>query len=134
VSLREIELPVPGDRVPLGGVPTITMHGLSVKFATGVYIDGAIHTLRFSFTPVYAFRFLEEDHIDTRDFIYGLAEVQDSQWIDTLKGAWVQRYRAEPARAFGSEPDKVRHYRVVYMEHGLYEIVCKDMSVELSPP
>jgi hypothetical protein len=135
MSLKPIPLPVNKPGVPLGGVPTVTMQGSKkLVFHTGVYIDGVTWTMVFEFSVIYAFRYLEEDHIDVAEFIYGIAEVESSPWIKQLSDDWVQRYKSDPSRAFGREPDKVHHYRVVYLENGMYEVVCKNLKIEIFPP
>ena len=134
MSLKPIPLPVNKPRVPLGGVPTVTLRGSKVEFRTSVYIDGADWTMIFAFSFVYAFRYLEEDHLDVTEFIYGIAEVESSPWIKQLADDWIQRYRSDPSRAFGGEPEQVHHYRIVYLENGMYEVVCKNLKIEIFPP
>lgn len=134
MGLKRVPLPVNLPGVPLGRVPTVTIRGGEVIFRTTVNVEGAIWTMVFTFSTVYAFRYLEEDHIDVSEFLYGVAEVEDSEWVRKLGDDWVKRYKSQPGRAFGGEPGAVRHYRIVYLENGMYEVVCKNMKLEAFPP
>lgn len=134
MSLKPIPLPVNKPGVPLGGVPTVTLRGSEVVFRTGVHMNDGDWTMVFTFSVVYAFRYLEEDHIDVSEFIYGVAEVESSPWVQKLAVDWAQRYKSDPNRAFGREPELVHHYRIVYLENGMYEVVCKNLKIEISPP
>jgi hypothetical protein len=134
MHLEPIPLPVHKPGVLLGGMPTVTLSKSEAMFRLAVNVENQVRNLLFIFSNIYAFRYLEEDHIDVPEFIYGVAEVKSSDWIKELAEAWSIRYSSTPSRAFGNEPEKVRHYRIVFLEHGMYELICKGLRMDLVPP
>jgi hypothetical protein len=132
--VREISLPVNKPGVLLGGIPKVTFQRAKAVFELGVYIDGLIHQLIITFSGVYTFRFVEEDHIDVSEFIYGLAEIEDSSWIESLALRWTRVHKDNLSRVFGGGIEKVHHYRIVFLEHGMYELICKSLTMEVLPP
>lgn len=81
------------------------------------------------FYSVYQFDFCEFDYISDRDWEFGLTQYSQSPLLQDL----CSRVPVlERDRAFGGEPHKLQHYKLVVDDVGIYNIICKDFQIEES--
>lgn len=81
------------------------------------------------FKSVYSFSYIECEYISTLDFCFGLTEVEDSKIKSELLTTWKLRNR-DIDEAFGGEVEKIKHYRIYFDEHGMYNIICKGIEIK----
>lgn len=77
------------------------------------------------FNGVYMFDFFEFEYLNDTEWEFGLIEFKESSLLTQIKS------RISPQmiqRAFGGEMDKVRHYKLVIDDVGIYNIVCKNFA------
>ena len=83
-------------------------------------------TINLNFSGVYMFDFFEFDYLNDTEWEFGLCEYKESSLLTQIKSGinpqWMQY-------AFGGEMDKVRHYKLVIDDVGMYNIVCKNFSL-----
>ena len=90
------------------------------------YLDGE-RVFQITFHDVYAFDFVEFDYIKELDWQFGLELEENSTYIPQM----VQGMPKESLqRAFSGEYEKMRHYKLVIDDVGMYNVICKgiDMS------
>lgn len=86
--------------------------------------DGEI--IEIEFVCVYAFDFVEFDYINEVGWKFGLELQSNSMYIDKV----TQNMSKEKLqRAFGGEYKKIHHYRLVIDDVGMYNIICKDITI-----
>lgn len=81
------------------------------------------------FETVYGFIYTETEYINTLDYVHGCVEIENSQWKELLLSAWELRDRNRND-AFGGESSKVSHYRMYFDEHGIYDVLCKEIIIK----
>lgn len=78
------------------------------------------------FNCVYAFDFVEFDYINEVGWKFGLELQSNSLYIEKM----VRNMSEEKLkRSFGGEYEKLLHYKLVIDEVGMYNIVCKNISI-----
>lgn len=85
--------------------------------------------VRIIFQYVYKYDFVEFDYINEIDWTFGLELLKDSPYIKNLIGMMEEE---KLQRAFGGEYDKLQHYRLVIDDVGIYNIVCKGMTLDIN--
>ena len=89
------------------------------------YLDGE-RRFQIIFYNVYAFDFMEFDYIRETNWQFGLELQEESLYIQQI----VQAMPKEKLQnAFGGEYEKVKHYKLVIDDVGMYNIVCKDIKL-----
>lgn len=81
------------------------------------------------FYDVYQFDFCEFDYINDADWEFGLTQYSQSP---LLKDIYSRVPLENHNRAFGGEPNKLRHYKLAVDDVGIYNIICKDFQMEES--
>lgn len=89
------------------------------------YYENMIVNLNFNY--VYSFDFCDFDYFNDSNWNFGLVESDESS---ILKDLFSRIHKDKIAYAFGGEADKIRHYKLVIDEVGIYNIVCKGFVLE----
>ena len=90
---------------------------------------------RVVFREVYLYRFIDFDlgyEPDNRDdYEFTLIEVTDSSLREDVytSGRW-QNEGSERNLRVVLGPDRLRHYRIGFDDHGTYDVLCTDVTVE----
>lgn len=97
--------------------------GFSAQFK--YYHENSKIELRFDGT--YLFDFCEFEYINDVDCKFGLFEYVESPLLTDLFSRIIQD---KIDYAFGGEIEKIRHYKLVIDDVGVYNIVCKQFVME----
>jgi hypothetical protein len=96
------------------------------------YVDGESgDTVTVSFMNVYGFSFTESEYIDSTMFEFGCVEIQDSNFKEKYIESWIARGR-DAKDSFGGTPQEIKHYRIYFDDFGMYDVLSKEISVELT--
>ncbi|MCP9624803.1 hypothetical protein FOH10_11975 [Nocardia otitidiscaviarum] len=113
---------------PAGNPTTVEMHWCTAP-------DGA-QWASVTFETVLAYRWSDFDLGDPRtdrdQFEFGLIRITESELVDQLlNGA----DRLDPAEWYGSSMARgdIRHYRIAFDDHGVYDIVCGGLHIAHAP-
>lgn len=88
------------------------------------YRNGKI--IEIVFNCVYEFDFIEFDYINETDWNFGLELQSNSMHIEKM----IRNMSKEKIhRAFGGEYKKVQHYKLVIDDVGMYNVICKGISL-----
>lgn len=78
------------------------------------------------FNCVYAFDFVEFDYINEVGWKFGLELQSNSVYIEKI----IHNMSKEKLqRAFGGDYKKIQHYKLVIDDIGMYNIICKDITL-----
>lgn len=89
------------------------------------YYDGG-KVFEITFICAYAFEFVEFDHIEEVDWNFGLELQKKSAYIKKL----IYNIPKEKLqKTFGGEYGKLQHYRLIINDVGMYNIICKGISM-----
>lgn len=91
------------------------------------HFENAIISLVFN--SVYKFDFCEFDYICETHWEFGLTQYSQSPLLDALFSIVPFENRN---RAFGGKLQKLRHYKLVVDDVGIYNIICRDFQIEKS--
>lgn len=78
------------------------------------------------FNCVYAFDFVEFDYINGVGWNFGLELQNNSMYIEKIVRNMT---KDKLQRAFGGEYQKLKHYKLVIDEVGMYNVICKDIGL-----
>lgn len=83
--------------------------------------------INLDFNYVYHFDFCEFDYIKDINWEFGLIEYDKSLLLeDFFSRIPLQKI----SFAFGGEIEKIRHYKLVIDDVGIYNIICKEFFIE----
>lgn len=105
--------------------PIANLDGTSANIKYGE----ANNSIILKFNILYGFKYTDFEYINTLDYVFGLVEIDNSQWTSEFLDAWAKRDR-KTGDAFGKEVSQIHHYRLCFDEYGMYDILCKEFSVE----
>ncbi len=89
------------------------------------YFDNG-EIIEIIFKCVYAFEFIEFDYINEVGWKFGLELQSNSMYIEKI----IRNMSKEKLqRAFGGEYKKIQHYKLVIDDVGMYNIICKDITL-----
>lgn len=135
-------LPIPGQTTRYEGCPRLVVAGggntsLSVTVAyhaSEITADQTILLGEITFSDVLEFRWIEHDaayeehpqHEDDYDF--GLIEIQDSAYIETMasRGGWREH---AGTRIRGRPESEVRHFRMGFDEWGTLDVIATAIAM-----
>lgn len=83
------------------------------------------------FICVYAFDFIEFDYINEVGWKFGLELQSNSMYIEAIT---CNMSKEKLQRAFGGEYKKLQHYKLVIDDVGMYNIICKDITLNAVSP
>jgi len=89
------------------------------------YLDGE-RLFQIIFKNVYAFDFIEFDYIGETSWQFGLELQEKSLYVQQIVREMPKKIAQ---KAFGGEYEKVKHYKLVIDDVGIYNIVCKDIKM-----
>lgn len=89
------------------------------------YFEGL--KIKLNFECVYLFNFCDFDYINDVDWKFGLVEYDKSPLLSELFSR-ISQDKIE--YAFGGKTEKIRHYKLVVDDVGIYNIVCKRFVIE----
>ena len=126
--MKGIELPYPTSFTNSGPEVTFTNSDLTIKYD---YVDDnkVVHWVTIIFEFVYGFNYIECDYTNTSNYKFGLVQIVGSDWIKRLENVWSQEYERDLKNIFGGELDKVKHFRIYFDDHGMYDIICKGILI-----
>lgn len=78
------------------------------------------------FDEVYLFDFCDFDYLNDVEWQFGLVEYNESPLLKKLISR-ISPHRIQ--RAFGGDLEKIRHYKLVVDDVGIYNIVCKSFAI-----
>lgn len=88
------------------------------------YYDDNIFEIEFN--CVYVFDFVEFDYISEVGWKFGLELQSNLAYIEKI----IRNMSKEKLqRAFGGEYNKLQHYRLVIDDIGMYNIICKNITL-----
>lgn len=82
--------------------------------------------VKITFFCVYAFDFVEFEYINEMGWVFGLELQNNSAYIERMVSNMTEEKKQ---RAFGGEYKKIKHYKLVIDDVGMYNIICKDIDV-----
>lgn len=85
----------------------------------------ADNNIEIAFKFVYKYDFVEFNYISDIGWIFGLELQKDSSYIKNFINYIPQE---KLNRAFGGEYEKLKHYRLVIDDVGIYNIICKGIE------
>ena len=114
------------------GSPTVRVTFTSSRLDNGIPGHHAVVT----FSEVLDFRWTDFDlgilPGNQHDAEFGLQEIEESELVRPMMDR--DRNLHPPEKVGGGvDWDSVHHYRIVFDDHGAYDVVCFEMQVEFVP-
>lgn len=79
------------------------------------------------FHNVYYFDYCEWDYINDNNWKFGLIEYSQSKLLDDI---FSRIDSTLSHNSFGGEPEKICHYKLTIDDWGIYNLVCKGLSLD----
>jgi hypothetical protein len=124
--MKIINLPKPTSQCD--STPNLEMRDSDVLIKYSHEDEKSLNTITLKFCIVYGIKYTECEYTDTMEYIHGLAEIENSEWIESFIEAWKLRDRPEDD-AFGGERTRLKHYRLYFRDFGMYEVLSKGLEI-----
>lgn len=133
----------PGLRTSFAEYPTVTFQATPDQGPVSLTLEfeGELrdeqrrrHITRVVFNEVKELRWVESRHeympTDPDDFELALIEVTDSELIERMKNMGPHRELPPGERLGRLKESDLRHFRIGFDEHGTYDILCTEITIE----
>lgn len=122
--MKIIDLPISISEPYTSPIVILDEIGAIIKYS------GEEGSLIIIFDTVYGFKFTESEYIDTIDFIFGLVEIENSEWFSDFFDTW-KEHGNKMEDSFCGEASHIHHYRLYIDDYGMYDILCKGFSFQV---